>query len=72
MAEARGIAVRPLTVGTRVEVRNRFESSFCPGFEVSGFDDGYRIRRMSDGVELPASFGTDDIRVADPRAWSSS
>lgn len=67
MADARDLAVHQLTVGTRVEVRNRFESSFCSGFEISGVDDGYRIRRTSDGVELPARFGDDEIRPADAR-----
>lgn len=56
-----------LTVGTRVEVRNRFESSFCPGFEITDVADGYRVRRMSDGVQLPATFGWDEIREAADR-----
>jgi hypothetical protein len=64
MAEARHNAFHQLTVGTRVEVRNRFEASFCPGFEISGVDDGYRVRRTSDGVQLPATFGWDEIREA--------
>jgi hypothetical protein len=59
------MAEAPYAVGTRVEVRNRFEASFCPGFEISGVDDGYLVRRVSDGVELPATFHNDEIRVAD-------
>jgi hypothetical protein len=54
---------RPLRVGSRVEVRNRFDGSWSPGFEVSALvDDGYRIRRRSDGSELPAEFDADDVR----------
>ena len=54
---------RSLRVGSRVEVRNRFDGSWSSGFEVSGLvDDGYRIRRRSDGSELPAEFDADDVR----------
>lgn len=69
MTDRRQVAGQPLPVGTRVEVRNRFEAAFCPGFEVSGVDEGYRIRRMSDGVELPARFSGDDIRPAEAQGW---
>ena len=64
MAEARHAAAHQLSVGTRVEVRNRFEASFCPGFEISGVRDGYVVRRTSDGVELPATFTDDEVREA--------
>ena len=67
MAEARHVAVHQLSVGTKVEVRNRFEASFCPGFEISGVDHGYLVRRTSDGVQLPATFGWEDIREAADR-----
>ena len=54
---------RELHVGSRVEVRNRFDGSWSPGFEVSAVvDGGYRIRRRSDGSELPAEFDSDDVR----------
>lgn len=49
-------------------MRNRFEASFCSGFEISGNtsnDDGYLVRRLSDGVELPATFHPEELRVAD-------
>ena len=48
----------------RVEVRSRFDGSWCRGFEVAGVLDGgesYRVRRVSDGVVLPVSFRADDI-----------
>jgi hypothetical protein len=48
----------------RVEVRSRFDGSWCRGFEIAGvLDDGerYRVRRVSDGVLLPVSIGAADI-----------
>jgi hypothetical protein len=46
-----------------VEVRNHFISSWSGGFEVSRVEgDGYRLRRVSDNVELPATFSPDDVR----------
>lgn len=52
-----------LTVGTRVEVRSRFDGHWARGFEVAGVEaPGYRVRRLSDGSELPAVFGDDDVR----------
>jgi hypothetical protein len=52
-----------LPQGTPVQVRNRFEFTFRSGFEVCGNTDaGYRLRRSSDGVELPAEFPANDVR----------
>jgi hypothetical protein len=49
--------------GTRVEVRNRFDSAWSHGFEVARVDrDGYRLRRLSDRAELPVVFRPDDVR----------
>ena len=65
---AAGRTVEHLTVGTPVEVWNNFESSFTAGFEISGgVQDSYLIRRTSDGVELPATFASDDVREASHR-----
>lgn len=48
---------------TKVEVRSRFDSRWAPGFEVIDLEDaGYRIRRLSDGAELPSRFSRDEIR----------
>jgi hypothetical protein len=50
-----------------VEVRSRFDGSWCGGFEVAEElrgDDGaarYRVRRISDGRVLPECFGRDEI-----------
>ena len=53
-----------LREGDRVEVRRRFDAQWSHGFEVIGLDeDGrVRIRRLSDGEELPIWFGADDVR----------
>ena len=52
-----------LTPGTRVEVRKRLDGEWARGFEViSASDDGYRLRRLSDGGELPLLFSDDDVR----------
>ena len=60
-ASARGSLL--LAAGAAVEVRNRFDGHWARGFEVvSVIDAGYRVRRVSDGLELPSTFSTDDVR----------
>lgn len=58
--------------GTPVQVRDRFEFRFRSGFEVcEATDAGYRLRRRSDGVELPVEFSANDVRVDSARSnWS--
>jgi len=52
-----------LPQGTPVQVRDRFEFAFRSGFEVSSATDaGYRLRRRSDGVELPMDFPATEVR----------
>lgn len=52
-----------LDPGTRVEVRNRFDGRWARGFEVIGHGpDGYRVRRLSGGDELPTPFAEQDVR----------
>ncbi|MEY2422433.1 MAG: hypothetical protein QOI95_2500 [Acidimicrobiaceae bacterium] len=60
-----------LPQGTPVQVRDRFEFAFRSGFEVSAATDaGYRLRRRSDGVELPAEFSVNDVRRdSSAKAW---
>ncbi len=58
-----------MKAGTRVEVRNRFDSSWTRGFEIAeaepetnGGAKRYRVRRRSDGSILPVAFSEDDLR----------
>ncbi len=53
-----------LQVGDRVEVRRKFDAGWARGFEILALsDEGVRVRRLSDGEELPASFGPEDVRA---------
>lgn len=54
----------PLPPGARVEVRTRFDNRrWARGFEViSAEPDGYLLRRLSDGMELPVLFSHHDLR----------
>jgi len=52
-----------LEPGTAIEVCNRFDRRWAKGFEVSVANaEGYRVRRLSDGQELPAVFSPEDVR----------
>jgi hypothetical protein len=49
--------------GTKVEVRTSYDRSWAQGFEVlDACEEGYRLRRLSDGRELPRTFPSVDIR----------
>ena len=66
-----------LSVGDKVEVRRRLDAQWARGFEiVEVTDEGYRIRRLSDGEVLPAVFVEDDVRKAHRRSndfwWMSA
>jgi hypothetical protein len=53
----------PLVPGTQVDVRNRYQGTWVRGFEVAEFtEQGYRIRRLSDGSILGELFSRDDVR----------
>ena len=52
-----------LEAGMRVEVRRRFDAHWARGFEVVAVtESGYRLRRLSDGQELPIEFTFEDVR----------
>lgn len=52
-----------LAVGTKVDVRRRFDGSWTAGFEVAeALPNAYRLRRVSDGTVLPSEFGLEDVR----------
>ena len=56
----RGESLEP---GMRVEVRRRFDQHWARGFEVVAVtESGYRLRRVSDGQELPTEFAYEDVR----------
>jgi len=56
--------VPTLDVGTRVYVRNRFLGDWSGGFEVvEVLDNGYRIRRLSDGQAFLDMFPFADVRL---------
>lgn len=51
-----------ITVGTRVEVRDRFGAQWNRGFEVvDTTEDGYIVARVSDRYVLPAEFAARDV-----------
>ena len=53
----------PLDPGTKVEVRTGFDRSWASGFAVESVtDDGYRVRRRSDGEVLPVAMAFEDVR----------
>ena len=53
-----------LARGDRVEVRCRSFGSWSRGFEIADSDrEGYRVRRRSDDVVLPATFRPEDLRA---------
>lgn len=55
-----------LAPGTEVEVRSAFDRSWKRGFVVEeSSEQGYRLRRRSDGTVLPTPFPADAIRPAD-------
>jgi hypothetical protein len=54
---------RSLAAGASVEVLVRYQHHWAPGFEVVLVDDdGYWLRRRSDGAMLPVAFADDEIR----------
>jgi hypothetical protein len=58
--------MRRVEAGTRVEVRSRFDATWARGFEVvepTQDDQGYVIRRRSDGSILPVVFAREEVRV---------
>ena len=54
-----------LEPGTMVDVCVSFDGSWSRGFEVAeALEDGYLLRRLSDGSQLPGIFPAEDIRRA--------
>ena len=63
------VAVHP--VGTKVEIRNRFDGRWTKGFVVEAADpeEGYRVRRVSDNSVLPVAFAPDEVRERKRDMW---
>lgn len=62
--------VEALPVGTRVEVRDRFDGTWAKGFTIAeATDRGYRLQRRSDRQVLPGEFATADIRRERRSMW---
>jgi len=55
-----------LAAGTEVEVRSTFDRTWKRGFVVAEpLEQGYLLRRRSDGAVLPTPFPPDAVRPAD-------
>ncbi|MDQ3107433.1 MAG: hypothetical protein M3Q68_06460 [Actinomycetota bacterium] len=55
-----------LQPGTDVEVKSTFDRNWKRGFVIEGAcEQGYHLRRQSDGSVLPAAFPEDAVRPAD-------
>ena len=65
-----GVALaETLAKGDKVEVRTRFDARWARGFEVAEADEeGVRVRRLSDGEELPVTFAPEDVRAERKRS----
>jgi bifunctional DNA-binding transcriptional regulator/antitoxin component of YhaV-PrlF toxin-antitoxin module len=53
--------------GIPVEVRRRYDGGWSQGFEIAErtAPGSYVLRRLSDGVVLPAEFSPEDVRQVD-------
>jgi hypothetical protein len=52
-----------LRTGDKVEVRRKFDAQWARGFEVAEeTEEGFRLRRLSDGEILPVEFDQNDVR----------
>jgi hypothetical protein len=76
-SEAPPITIPDIDAGSIVEVRRRFDRAWARGFSVVDTDEnGYSIRRESDGVVLPVRFPAADLRLArnvdEPRSLRST
>jgi hypothetical protein len=58
-----GVPAKSLTSGANVEVLVRYQNHWARGFDVVAVDDdGYWLRRHSDGEILPVAFADDEVR----------
>ncbi|MBU6217358.1 MAG: hypothetical protein KGR17_12200 [Acidobacteria bacterium] len=56
-----------LAVGSLVDVRNRFDDTWSPGFALTELGaDNCKVRRVTDDAPLPVWFALEDVRVTRP------
>lgn len=61
-----------MRIGEPVEVYTAFVDSWQPGFEIAEVrDDGYQVRRQSDGSLLPAPTSDADVRPLSTRGTAA-
>jgi hypothetical protein len=54
----------PMSPGARVEVFSTFSASWVRGFAIaSTVNNGYQVRRLSDGTVLPKTFVSRELRA---------
>jgi hypothetical protein len=52
-----------LVIGDSIEVHTQYDDSWCAGFEIAEvLPDGYRVKRTTDQMMLPAMTCDDDVR----------
>ncbi len=52
-----------IRVGALVDVRNRFDDSWTPGFAITAMgSDNCQVRRVTDDAPLPVWFAAEDVR----------
>jgi hypothetical protein len=57
------VGLSAFSVGTSVDVRNRFIGTWSHGFEIAALvEAGYMIRRLSDRSILPDVLAFDEVR----------
>ncbi len=53
-----------MEIGQRVEVHTHYDGTWSSGFEIAAVvDDGYLLRRRSDGCLLPVAMSESEVRA---------
>jgi hypothetical protein len=64
MTEDARAQTEPLEAGNTVAVRTRFDGTWADGYRICRERGGrYQVERCSDGVELPATFESEELRA---------
>lgn len=63
------LTLSTLPIGTKVEVRRKFDDKWASGFEVAeATPKNVRLRRLSDGELIPVPFSVEDVRKEKKRS----